>query len=58
MKRLISLRPALAMVLGMTAKAAAAGVGRDGKIAVTMYMWDRSMFKELSPLTGAEVPRD
>ena len=21
----------------------------DGRIAISMYMWDRSMFKELSP---------
>ena len=56
MKRLVCLMLALAMVLGMAANAVAAGAGSDGKIAITMYMWDRSMFKELSPWLEQKFP--
>ena len=30
--------------------------GTDGKIAISMYMWDRSMFKELTPWLEQKFP--
>ena len=30
--------------------------GKDGKIAISMYMWDRSMFKELTPWLEQKFP--
>ena len=30
--------------------------GKDGRIAISMYMWDRSMFKELSPWLEQKFP--
>ena len=30
--------------------------GKTGRVAVTMYMWDRSMFKELSPWLEEKFP--
>ena len=29
---------------------------KNGKISISMYLWDKSMFKELPPLAGGTVP--
>ena len=34
----------------------AANGGKDGKISITMYMWDRSMFKEFTPWLEQKFP--
>ncbi|MDD5900005.1 MAG: hypothetical protein PUC73_03790, partial [Lachnospiraceae bacterium] len=30
--------------------------GRDGKLSISMYMWDRSMFKEFTPWLEQRFP--
>ena len=63
-KRIISLLLVLAMVLLLLTGCAGqkktdASDGKaadDGRIPVTMYMWDRSMFKELSPWLEQKFP--
>lgn len=30
--------------------------GKDGRISICMYMWDRSMFKEFSPWLEQKFP--
>ena len=63
-KRIISLLLVLAMVLllltgcGSQKKTDATDrqADDDGRISITMYMWDRSMFKELSPWLEQKFP--
>ena len=60
-KRLISLVLAITMAVTMLAgcgnlKDIAGNGGEDGKISITMYMWDRSMFKEFTPWLEQKFP--
>lgn len=63
-KRIVSLLLVLMMALLLLAgcagqKAADTSAGepeKDGRIGITMYMWDRSMFKELSPWLEQKFP--
>ena len=63
-KRIISLLLVLAMVLllltGCGSQKNTDATDRqaddDGRISITMYMWDRSMFKELSPWLEQKFP--
>ena len=51
-KRLISLLLVLVMAAVLFAgcsKEKESGKASDGKISISMYLWDRSMLKELSP---------
>ena len=62
--RFLSLVLALVMVLlllagcaGQNATGTSAGKSEEEhRIGITMYMWDRSMFKELSPWLEAKFP--
>ena len=53
LRLLLALTLALSLLAGCSGQqktdAPAAKSGEDGRIPITMYMWDRSMFKELSP---------
>ena len=60
-KRWISLVLAITMAVTMLAgcgnlKDIAGNGGEDGKISITMYMWDRSMFKEFTPWLEQKFP--
>ena len=63
-KRIVSLLLVLMMALLLLAgcagqKAADTSAGepeKDGRIGITMYMWDRSMSKELSPWLEQKFP--
>ena len=56
-KRWISLLLALVMVTALlTGCAGGKNAGKNGKVAISMYMWDRSMFKELSPWLEEKFP--
>ena len=50
----------LAAVMAVTLLGGCAGQpetgGEDGKIAISMYMWDRSLFKELTPWLEEKFP--
>ena len=50
----------LAAVMAATLLSGCAGQseteGEDGKIAISMYMWDRSLFKELTPWLEEKFP--
>ena len=51
-KRMIALLLAFVMAAGMLAgcgKTGTAGKKQNDKIQISMYLWDRSMLKELSP---------
>ena len=63
-RRLIRVLPvfavAAAMLAGLTGcagqKESAGKTEKDGKISISMYMWDRSMFKELTPWLEQKFP--
>ena len=60
-KKLISLLLAATMAVTMFAgcgkqKGSTEKTETDGKISISMYMWDRSMFKELSPWLEQKFP--
>ena len=51
-----------ALLAGVMALTVLSGCGQnakkdnDGRISISMYMWDRSMFKELSPWLEQKFP--
>lgn len=58
-KRLISLLLVLVMAAVLFAgcsKEKESGKASDGKISISMYLWDRSMLKELSPWLEEKFP--
>ena len=61
-KHTIALLLVLALALLLLAgcaggqKGSAGKTAKDGRVAITMYMWDRSMFKELSPWLEEKFP--
>lgn len=58
-KRMIALLLALVMAAGMLAgcgKTGTAGKKQNDKIQISMYLWDRSMLKELSPWLEQKFP--
>ena len=56
-KRWISLLLALVMVTALLPGCAGGKhAGKNGKVAISMYMWDRSMFNELSPWLEEKFP--
>ena len=60
-KRLISLLLVFAMAAAMLAgcgnqQESSGAAGKDGKVSISMYMWDRSMLKELSPWLEEKFP--
>ena len=60
-KRLISLLLVFAMAAAMLAgcgnrQESSGADGKDGKVSISMYMWDRSMLKELSPWLEEKFP--
>lgn len=54
MKRFVALL--LVVVMAAALFAGCAGQKKDDRISISLYAWDRSMFKELTPLAGGEVP--
>ena len=60
-KRLISLLLVIAMVMTLftgcgSLKEMIGQMGKDDKISISMYMWDRSMFKEFTPWLEQKFP--
>ena len=60
-KRLISLLLVVAMVMTLftgcgSLKEMIGQMGKDDKISISMYMWDRSMFKEFTPWLEQKFP--
>ncbi|MGN1250892.1 MAG: carbohydrate ABC transporter substrate-binding protein, partial [Candidatus Spyradocola sp.] len=55
-KRWISLLLVMVMAAALLAGCAGGKDAGKGKIAISMYMWDRSMFKELSPWLEEKFP--
>ena len=56
---LLALTLALLMLTGCTGgkdPVSAKTAGKRDRVSITMYMWDRSMFKELSPWLEAQFP--
>ena len=56
---LLALTLALLMLTGCTGgkgPVSAKTAGKSDRVAITMYMWDRSMFKELSPWLEEKFP--
>ena len=55
---LLALALALLLLTGCSGgqKSGEEVAGKTGRVAVTMYMWDRSMFKELSPWLEEKFP--
>ena len=56
---LLALTLALLMLTGCTGgkdPVSAKTAGKNDRVSITMYMWDRSMFKELSPWLEAQFP--
>lgn len=54
-KRLLALTLALVMLLGISGCAAKQGTRQD-KVEITMYLWDKSMTKELTPWLEKQFP--
>ena len=54
--RTICLLLALAMAAALLTGCADQQDGNDGRIAISMYMWDRSMFKEFTPWLEQKFP--
>lgn len=56
-KRIISLMLIFVMVISMFAGCGKNnGTKKDGKISISMYLWDRSMLKEFSPWLEQKFP--
>ena len=55
-KRLIALLLAVVMAAAMLAGCGGSSKKQDDKIAISMYMWDRSMLKGLSPWLEEKFP--
>ncbi|MCI7759664.1 MAG: extracellular solute-binding protein [[Eubacterium] saphenum] len=56
LKKILSLLLACVMFALMMTGCAGQNGTSDGRISVSMYMWDRSMFKELSPWLEEKFP--
>ncbi|MGN0641325.1 MAG: 5'-nucleotidase C-terminal domain-containing protein [Oscillospiraceae bacterium] len=56
LKKILSLLLACVMFALMMTGCAGQNGTNDGRISVSMYMWDRSMFKELSPWLEEKFP--
>ena len=54
--RTICLLLALAMAAALLTSCADRQDGNDGRIAISMYMWDRSMFKKFTPWLEQKFP--
>ena len=53
---LLALLTALSLLTGCAGQKQPPGRDEDGRIKISMYMWDRSMFKELSPWLEQQFP--
>ena len=53
---LLALVTALSLLTGCAGQKQTPGRDEDGRIKISMYMWDRSMFKELSPWLEQQFP--
>ena len=56
LKKILSLLLACVMFALMMTGCAGQTATNDGRISISMYMWDRSMFKELSPWLEEKFP--